>query len=92
MHAKQISGLTLFLLGNTREHTCGSPTFNVVFLIFSGILINTSSLPTGTKWLADISPIKWGVTAAALNEFTGATFTCEPGQPCIQVRIVVRCQ
>jgi ABC-type multidrug transport system permease subunit len=62
-----------------------SPVFNVLFLIFSGILINTNSLPAGAKWVPSISPIKWTVNALALNEFTDATFSCTPGQRCLAV-------
>lgn len=61
-----------------------SPVFNVLFLLFSGVLINTESLPAGARWVASISPIKWTVNALALNEFTGAKFACtEAGQRCL---------
>lgn len=40
---------------------------------------------TTAKWVASISPIQWCVRALALNEFTGATFSCEPNQRCLAV-------
>lgn len=60
-----------------------SPVFNVIFILFSGVLINTQSLPAGARWVASISPIKWTVNALALNEFTGAVFMCTPGERCL---------
>ena len=71
------------LAPNTEVAAALSPVFNVLFLIFSGVLINTQSLPAGARWVASISPIKWTVNALALNEFTGAEFTCTPGQRCL---------
>ncbi len=71
------------LAPNTEVAAALSPVFNVLFLIFSGVLINTDSLPDGAKWVPSISTIKWTVNVLALNEFTGATFTCTPGQRCL---------
>lgn len=45
------------------------------------------SLPAGAKWVASISHIQWCVRALGLNEFTGATFSCTPGQRCLAVSI-----
>jgi ATP-binding cassette subfamily G (WHITE) protein 2 len=72
------------LAPNTEVAAALSPAINVLFLLFSGVLINTQSLPAGARWVASISPIKWTVNALALNEFTGANFACtEPGQRCL---------
>lgn len=61
-----------------------APAFVVLFLMFSGFLINDSSVPVWLIWLKHISFIRYAFTALAINEFKDAVFACEPdvvGQP-----------
>jgi ABC-type multidrug transport system ATPase subunit len=61
-----------------------APAFVVLFLMFSGFLINDSSVPVWLIWLKHISFIRYAFTALAINEFKGATFACDAavaGQP-----------
>ena len=61
-----------------------APLFVVLFLMFSGYLINDASVPVWLIWLKDISFIRYAFTALAINEFKGAQFTCLPdGGPCL---------
>ena len=35
------------------------------------------------KWIAYISPVRYGFGSVIKNEMYGLTFSCEPGQSCI---------
>ena len=52
------------------------PPILLVFIIFGGFYINTKSLPYGSVWVINLSPMHWTFQALAINEFTGETFTC----------------
>jgi len=53
-----------------------APAVVILFLIFSGFLINESSIPVYFVWLREISFIRYAFKAAAVNEFEGAQFDC----------------
>merc|ERR1712032_1286810 len=53
-----------------------APAVVILFLIFSGFLINESSIPVYFIWLREISFIRYAFKAIAVNEFEGAEFDC----------------
>merc|ERR1712032_164723 len=53
-----------------------APAVVILFLIFSGYLINESSIPVYFIWLREISFIRYAFKATAVNEFEGAQFDC----------------
>jgi len=53
-----------------------APAVVILFLIFSGFLLNENSVPVYFSWLKEISFIRYAFKAVAVNEFTGAEFTC----------------
>jgi len=62
-----------------------APAVVIIFLIFNGNFVNVDSVPVYFVWLKEISPIKYAFQAAAVNEFEGATFTCQASDVvCIQ--------
>ncbi|EPQ27577.1 uncharacterized protein PFL1_04715 [Pseudozyma flocculosa PF-1] len=58
--------------------------FNVVMLtgsiIFSGYLVPLRSLPSFTKWLYYVNPIRYAWQATMTNEFRGLVLECDPDQ------------
>lgn len=63
-----------------------APAIVILFLIFNGSFVNEESVPVYFLWLREISFIRYAFKAAAVNEFEGAKFTCDPASagPCIQ--------
>lgn len=45
-------------------------------MLFSGFFLNSDSIPPYFEWISYLSPIKYGFTALAKNEFPGLTFHC----------------
>ena len=60
-----------------------APLFNISLMLLSGFLININSLPDGAKWCPHASFLRWCFQSLCKNEFTGLTFTCTAGYPCI---------
>lgn len=54
-----------------------APAVVILFLMFSGFLINENSVPVYFIWLKEISFIRYAFKAAAVNEFDGANFECD---------------
>jgi hypothetical protein len=72
-----------------------APAVVILFLLFSGFMINEASIPTSLIWLRETSFIRYAFKAAMVNEFDAATFTCEDAtseQPCIVSGNVVLAQ
>ncbi len=53
-----------------------APAFNILFTIFSGVLISVDQLPPGSGWLAIIGYNRWTFEAFALNEFRDRDYAC----------------
>lgn len=50
------------------------PTIILPLMLFSGLYVNTASIPAWLAWIKYISPSFYAFNAAAKNEFTGLTF------------------
>ena len=46
------------------------PPVNVFAMLFSGVMINVSSLPTAVKWIAEISFVRWVFEGLLVNQLT----------------------
>jgi hypothetical protein len=53
-----------------------APAVVILFLMFSGFLINEDSVPVYFVWLKEISFIRYAFKAVAVNEFQDASFDC----------------
>lgn len=53
-----------------------APAVVILFLIFSGFLVNEGSVPAYFVWLQEVSFIRYAFKAVAVNEFQGASFEC----------------
>jgi len=53
-----------------------APAVVILFLMFSGFLINEDSVPVYFLWLQEVSFIRYAFKAVAVNELKGATFNC----------------
>jgi len=60
------------------------PPCIIIALLFGGFYINLSSLPIVANLIPYVSFLRWGFQALCINEFTGATFVCDPGVPLYQ--------
>lgn len=63
-----------------------APAVVIIFLIFNGFMINEESIPVYFIWLRELSFVRYAFQAVAVNEFAGATFTCDDvskGASCI---------
>lgn len=56
------------------------PMILMPLMVFSGFFVNSSTIPPYFIWISYISPMRYGFIALAINEFTGLTIDCEPGQ------------
>jgi hypothetical protein len=63
-----------------------APAVVILFLIFSGFLINEDSVPTYFVWLREISFIRYAFKAVAVNEFQGASFECSQSEEAVCIR------
>jgi len=61
---------------NTKMAAQIAPMVVILFLMFSGFLINEESVPAYFIWLREISFIRYTFKAVAVNEFEGQTFEC----------------
>jgi len=50
------------------------PLILLPLMIFSGMMVNNASIPVYFNWIKYLSPMKYGFTAIAKNEFTGLRF------------------
>eukprot|EP00929_Paragymnodinium_shiwhaense_P103829 TRINITY_DN6762_c0_g1_i1.p1 TRINITY_DN6762_c0_g1~~TRINITY_DN6762_c0_g1_i1.p1 ORF type:complete len:661 (+),score=197.53 TRINITY_DN6762_c0_g1_i1:113-2095(+) len=55
-----------------------APAVVILFLMFSGFLINEDSVPVYFIWLREASFIRYAFKAAAVNELEGTKFECGP--------------
>ena len=53
-----------------------APIVVVLMILFGGFYINVDSLPVWLAWLQYLSIMRWAFMGLAVNEFTGATFSC----------------
>ena len=53
-----------------------APIVVVLMILFGGFYINVDSLPVWLAWLQYLSIMRWSFSGLAVNEFTGATFSC----------------
>ena len=58
------------------------PLFLLPLMVFSGFFVNSDSIPPYFWWIQWISPMKYGFTALAINEFSGLAIYCTPEQNC----------
>eukprot|EP00928_Gymnodinium_smaydae_P086947 TRINITY_DN7132_c0_g3_i1.p1 TRINITY_DN7132_c0_g3~~TRINITY_DN7132_c0_g3_i1.p1 ORF type:complete len:650 (+),score=131.60 TRINITY_DN7132_c0_g3_i1:69-1952(+) len=56
-----------------------APAVVILFLMFSGFLINEGSIPAAFLWLREISFIRYAFKAVAVNEMEGTVFECNAG-------------
>ncbi|EPZ36380.1 P-loop containing nucleoside triphosphate hydrolase protein [Rozella allomycis CSF55] len=56
-----------------------APMLIMPMMVFSGFLINNNNIPVYFNWIKYLSPIKYGFTAAAKNEFQGLVMTDQFG-------------
>lgn len=54
-----------------------APLFVVLMILFGGFYINIESLPDWLQWVQYLSLMRYAFEGLAVNEFTGAKFTCE---------------
>ncbi|KAL9649908.1 hypothetical protein ABK040_011381 [Willaertia magna] len=59
-----------------------TPILLVAIILFGGFYINAASIPMYFIWIYYASFFKYGFEALVLNEFTGMTITCDPGEYC----------
>ena len=49
----------------------------LLLMLFAGFYVNIENLPVYISWLRFISPIMWVYQSLMVNEFEGASFSCE---------------
>eukprot|EP00191_Tetraselmis_sp_GSL018_P024921 CAMPEP_0177626464 /NCGR_PEP_ID=MMETSP0419_2-20121207/30668_1 /TAXON_ID=582737 /ORGANISM="Tetraselmis sp., Strain GSL018" /LENGTH=638 /DNA_ID=CAMNT_0019127521 /DNA_START=142 /DNA_END=2059 /DNA_ORIENTATION=- len=56
-----------------------APLIMIVFMLFGGFFIKVESLPTGSEWVAYLSPMLWGFVGVTTNDLRGLDgWECEP--------------
>eukprot|EP00127_Corallochytrium_limacisporum_P002802 Clim_evm15s141 gene=Clim_evmTU15s141 len=60
------------------------PLIILPLMIFSGFFVNDDNIPPYFDWIKYLSPMKYGFSVLAQNEFDGLEFECEPNQPCFE--------
>jgi len=65
------------LFKNVQMASQVAPAVVILFLMFSGFLINENSVPIYFVWLKEVSFIRYTFKAAAVNEFDGTIFSCD---------------
>jgi ABC-type multidrug transport system permease subunit len=65
------------LFKNVQMASQVAPAVVILFLIFSGFLINEDSVPVYFVWLMEISFIRYTFKALVRNEFEGTTLSCD---------------
>jgi len=56
------------------------PVFLMPLMIFSGLIINTDSIPIFLDWVKYLSPMKYAFVILSKTEFTGLDLYCTPQQ------------
>lgn len=51
-----------------------TPLVLLPMMLFSGVFLNQGAIPSYVDWMKFISPMKWGFSGAAVNEFTDLEF------------------
>merc|ERR1711871_816077 len=79
---ENVAGISLGLMlsasfSNVTMASQIAPAVVILFLLFSGFLLNEASVPIYFTWLKEASFIRYAFIAAAVNELEGATFHCE---------------
>jgi len=79
---ENVAGISLGLMlsasfSNVTMASQIAPAVVILFLLFSGFLINEASVPIYFSWLKETSFIRYAFKATAVNEMEGATFNCE---------------
>jgi len=57
-----------------------APAVVILFLIFSGFLVNEGSVPVYFMWLRESSFIRYAFKAVVVNELEGTKFECDRGK------------
>ncbi len=50
-------------------------------ILFSGLLLNQGAIPAYVDWIKYITPMKWGFSALAINEYDGLVLYSDSGSP-----------
>jgi ABC-type multidrug transport system permease subunit len=79
-HTHTHTRTTLMLTMSCTHTTALLPAAFVPFTIFSGFLVNESSVPSWVGWIKYFSLFKYGFQIVAINEFDGLEFTCKPSE------------
>ncbi|ESO86757.1 hypothetical protein LOTGIDRAFT_128489 [Lottia gigantea] len=61
------------------NYTLSSTVSNILLALFSvcsGFYVNLESMHSGTRWMADVSPIRWAFDSLSLVEYGNVTFAC----------------
>ena len=67
-----------------------TPLIIIVFMLFSGLLINLDSITVVLRWIQWISFITYSYKALGQNEFNSAiTFSCSSGEQCFSDGLAV---
>jgi len=53
-----------------------APLFNMLFLLFSGFLININNMPVWYRWLSRVSFFRYSFEILVFNEFSGNVYNC----------------
>ncbi|KAH9495048.1 ATP-binding cassette sub- G member 8 [Bulinus truncatus] len=62
-----------------------SQTIFSLFIMSAGFLINLKNIISETRWISDLSYLRWGFQALCLIEIKDLTFQCDPGSSsCVQ--------
>eukprot|EP00667_Euglena_gracilis_P009350 EG_transcript_9492 len=61
-----------------------SPAIMLPFILFAGFFSPGSAMPDWCSWMKYVTFYWYAFGAAMKNEFTGQTFTCKPGEACLQ--------
>eukprot|EP01091_Cochliopodium_minus_P001749 TRINITY_DN1168_c0_g1_i1.p1 TRINITY_DN1168_c0_g1~~TRINITY_DN1168_c0_g1_i1.p1 ORF type:complete len:650 (-),score=150.98 TRINITY_DN1168_c0_g1_i1:60-2009(-) len=54
-----------------------APIIFIPLMLLGGFFVKSSSIPVYLIWIKFMSPIKYAYEILAINEFSGATFTCQ---------------
>lgn len=78
-------GLTISAVApNAKVASLMAAMVNIMTFLFAGFYINLDSLPVGSKWVSNLSFLRWCFEALLINEFKGLEFECGATGPCVQ--------
>ena len=66
--------------------TSFAPLVVIVFLLFGGFYANTDNIPDAVAWISELSFLKWGFKAMAMNEYSELVFVNAYGVSCADVQ------